>query len=106
MLAAMAKSPSWAITLEESEKLAVAINGVTQLYDIPMLDERGRAWMMLTMVGAEVYGTRVATAVIEANKRAKARGSVTPIRPQPQPTASPGPVSNFDYMGPTIGANA
>jgi hypothetical protein len=90
MLAAMAKSPAWAITEEESAKLSAGINKVTALYDLPMMDERGRAWLGLAMVGVEVYGSRIATAVIEANKRAKQRPAPTPIKP------APNPISPFD----------
>ena len=96
MLAAMAKSPAWAITEEESGKLSAAITNVTQFYDVPILDEKSRAWMALGMVGFEVYGSRVATAIIEAKQRpraaAQAQGAnVSPIRPQPQATHSPHP---------------
>jgi acyl-CoA hydrolase len=98
MLAAMAKSSAWAITEEEAAKLSAGINKVTALYELPMMDERGRAWLGLAMVGVEVYGSRVATVVIEANKRAKQRGQVTPITKTP-----PGPISAYDYS-PTPGA--
>lgn len=107
MLAAMAKSPSWALTIEESEKLSKAINGVTALYDVPMMDERGRAWLALSMVGVEVYGSRIATAVIEANKQRKtAPANVTPMRPQAASSASsPGPTSPYvDYIPNNPGA--
>lgn len=89
MLAAMSKAPTWAITEEESAKLATAINNVTQHYDVPMLDEKGRAWLALSMVGVEVYGTRVAAAIIEAKKRPRPQTPPTPIRaqaPAPMPT--------------------
>jgi hypothetical protein len=98
MLAAMAKAPAWAITLEESAKLSDSINTVTALYDVAILDERSRAWLGLAMTGAEVYGTRIAAAIIEANKKARARASSAPARPASSP---PGPVPvNFDYIQP------
>jgi hypothetical protein len=89
MLAAITKSPGWAITEDEGAKLSAAINNVTALYDVPMMDERGRALMALAMVGVEIYGTRVATAFIEANKSKAAR------RPTPTPIRETIPVSPF-----------
>jgi hypothetical protein len=94
MGATLAKSPAWAITEEESAKLAAAITQVTQFYEVPMLDEKGRAWLALSMVGFEVYGSRVATAIMEAKARPRtAQGAnVTPMRPQAQAnTHSPHP---------------
>ena len=100
MLAAMAKAPAWAITLEESAKLSDSINTVTALYDVGILDERSRAWLGLAMTAAEVYGTRIATEVIKANKRARDRSGTTPIRPQEQPAQPAQPRSVFDYIQP------
>jgi hypothetical protein len=102
MLAAILKAPGWAITDAESVKLSDAINTVTALYDVPILDERSRAWLGLAMVGAEVYGTRIATEWIKQQQRAReARaGGVTPIR-QPQPQPGPAPVNNpFEFITP------
>lgn len=78
MLAAFLKQPNFEITEEESKKLAAAITKVSELYDVPMLDERSKAWLGLGMVGVEVYGTRLAAAVIDARKRPHV---VTPIKP-------------------------
>jgi hypothetical protein len=82
MMAAIAKAPAWAITEDESAKLAKAIDDVAQHYEMPLLDEKGRAWLALSMVGCEVYGTRVASAIIERKQRQPkpAQASVTPIR--------------------------
>jgi hypothetical protein len=78
MLAAFLKQPTFQITEEESAKLAAAITRVSELYEVPMLDERSKAWLGLGMVGVEVYGTRLAAAVVEAKKRPHV---VTPIKP-------------------------
>lgn len=68
MLAAFLKVPGLAITEDESKKLAAAITRVTDLYDVPMLDEKTRAWINLTLVGVEVYGTRAATVLVERKR--------------------------------------
>jgi hypothetical protein len=82
MLAAITKQSTLIITEEESEKLAAAINRVAELYEAPFLTEEARAWMALSMVGIEVYGTRVAAAIVEAKSR-RPQGVVTPIRHTP-----------------------
>jgi hypothetical protein len=86
MLAAFLKEPSFQITEAESAKLAAAITRVSELYEVPMLDERSRAWLGLGMVGVEVYGTRLAAAVVAAKQRPHV---VTPIKPA---AAEPRPV--------------
>ena len=82
MLAALTKNPTLILTEDESAKLAAAVNRVTELYDVPLLDERSRAWIGLSLVGVEVYGTRIATAVMDARKRPHV---VTPIKPTQPP---------------------
>ena len=82
MLAALTKQPSLVLTEDESEKLGNAINRVVELYDVPLLDERSRAWIGLSLVSVEVYGTRIAAAVVEAKKRPHV---VTPIKQAQQP---------------------
>jgi hypothetical protein len=84
MLAALAKQPSLILTEEESEKLATAINRVAELYDTPFLDDRSRAWINVTMVCLEVYGTRLAAAYVESKRRPHV---VTPIKQAAQPNA-------------------
>jgi hypothetical protein len=84
MLSVLAKQPSLVLTEEESEKLANAINRVAELYDTPFLDERSRAWINAAMVGAEVYGTRLAAVYFESKRRPHV---VTPIKQATQPNA-------------------
>jgi hypothetical protein len=103
MLAAISKAPAWAITVEESAKLSKAINDVTAQYDVAILDEKTRAWIGLAMVGVEVYGSRVATVVLEAKAKAKAKpaaaANVAPIRQQP--AAAQAQAQGFaEYMTP------
>jgi len=88
MLAALMKQPGLMITEEESAKLAAAVNRVVELYDVPLLDERSRAWIGLSLVGVEVYGTRIAAAVIDAKQRPHI---VTPIKPAAAQAATPRP---------------
>jgi hypothetical protein len=94
MLATFTSSPNLVITEEESKKLAAGITRVVELYDVPMLDERSRAWIGLALVGVEVYGTRITAAVVAAKRRPAV---VTPFRhPQPQqqpPQQQPPPVT-------------
>lgn len=61
MGATLTKAPAFAITDDEAKELATAINRVTDLYEIPLLDEKSRAWLNLGIVGVKVYGTRVIT---------------------------------------------
>jgi hypothetical protein len=87
MLAAFTKQPNFIVTEEEAAKLAKGISRVAELYDAPLLDERTRAWIGLALVGAEVYGTRIAAVVVEAKRRQNGATPpmVRPIRPAPAP---------------------
>jgi hypothetical protein len=69
MGAVLLRSPAFIITEEESKLLADAITRVTDLYEVPLLDEKSRAWLNLGMAGVEVYGTRVAAVVMESKKK-------------------------------------
>lgn len=91
MLAAFTQEPTLAITDDESKKLAAAVSRVVELYDVPLLDERSRAWIGLGLAGVEVYGTRIAAAVVSSKRRP---ASVTPINKQP--SSSPPPPSIID----------
>jgi len=75
MCSSLLTIPSLSITENESEQLATAINRVIELFEIPMLDEKTRAWINLGMVGVRVYGTRVTAAIVERKKE--------PPAPQP-----------------------
>ena len=86
MGAAISKQPTLALTEDESAKLAAAISRVAEHYEVPMLDEKSRAWLALGVAGCEVYGTRIAAIVIEAKKRPHV---VPPKQPAPAPVAPP-----------------
>lgn len=91
MAASLLKVPSFIITEEESKRLAIAITRVTELYELPILDEKTRAWLNLGIVGFEVYGTRI---VAEMNERKKKQPApppmvITPIRPHREPPPPP-----------------
>jgi len=60
-VAAIFKSPGFAITPDESEKLGDAITRVTELYDISVLPEKTIAWINLAMVAGTIYGPRMMT---------------------------------------------
>ena len=56
--------------LEESEakQLAAAVTAVSELYELPFLDEKSQAWIGLGFVAATIYGPRIVTLVNEAKK--------------------------------------
>ena len=98
MLAAFLKQPTFQITEEESAALAAAITRVSELYEVPMLDERSKAWLGLGMVGVQVYGTRLAAAVVEAKKRPHV---VTPIKPAAAAESRPPIIDQAAYASST-----
>lgn len=49
------KMPMLHITRSGSDELAQAILDVTELYDVPLLSEKGMAWANLAAVAAKVY---------------------------------------------------
>jgi hypothetical protein len=93
MLAVLAKNPMLELTEGEAKKLGQAVERVTELYEVPLLDERSRAWINLGLVGFEVYGTRIIATMAE-KKQHKTPAPVTQIRPH---QAHPGPITSDDY---------
>jgi hypothetical protein len=96
------KVPSLVITEEEAKHLATAITRVSELYEIPILDEKARAWINLGMVGVQVYGTRIAAAMVERRKKAPAPPPmvISPFRPHPVPPQQPiPPIREAEAMG-------
>ncbi len=65
----MLKIPELSMTAEESSELAEAINTVTELYDVPLMDEKTMAWINLAMVGAKVYAPRVVAITVNKKKQ-------------------------------------
>ena len=88
MGAVLLKNPSLIITEDESKRLAAAITRVSELYEIPLLDEKARAWINLGLVGVEVYGTRITAAIVERKKKA----------PAPSPASSPQIIRPFEHQ--------
>lgn len=71
------KTPELSMEEEEAKELATAITRVTELYDVPMMDEKTMAWINLAMVGAKIYGPRaVAVTVNKKNKPRQNMGVV------------------------------
>ena len=99
MGAALLKMPDLALTEEEAKHLATAITRVSELYELPLLDEKTRAWMNLGIVGFEVYGTRIVAHMAERKKKQPAPPPmvITPFRPpQHHPPPTPPPIdANF-----------
>jgi len=63
------KTPEWALTDEEAEKYGKAVSRVTELYDIPMMDEKSRAWLNLGIVSMEISAPRIAAVILGKKKR-------------------------------------
>ncbi len=68
MAAAFLKVPELALTMEESENLSEAITRVSELYDIPLMDEKTMAWVNLAIVAGGIYGPRFVAAKINKQK--------------------------------------
>lgn len=64
------KVPEMALSEEESKQLADAVTRVSELYDMPLMDDKTLAWVNLAMVASSVYGPR-AVAVIAIGRTKK-----------------------------------
>ncbi len=69
MGASFLKVPELTLTNEESEALCEAIMRVTELYDIPLVDEKTMAWVNLAMVAGGIYAPRFIAAKINKSKQ-------------------------------------
>lgn len=81
-IANMFKSEMFAITTDESEKLARAITRVTELYEVRLLPEKQMAWLNLAMALGGVYGPRIAASSFK--KKAAKKGPQIVDMPSPQ----------------------
>lgn len=81
-IANMFKSEMFAITTDESEKLARAITRVTELYEVRLLPEKQMAWLNLAMALGGVYGPRIAANSLK--KKAAKKGPQIVDMPSPQ----------------------
>lgn len=79
--------PEILLTQDEAKQLAEAVNRVTELYDIPLMDEKTYAWVQLGMVASTIYGPRIATVVLKTPKKGKTSGKVVDM-------PSPGQMAN------------
>lgn len=83
MAATMMEAPEFAVTEEESDKLAAAVSKVTELYDVAIMGEKTAAWVGLAVAGGTIYGPRL----IALNNRVKYEAAntarkVTVLKPQ------------------------
>ena len=83
--ATMLKTPELMISEDESKKLAKAVNHVTELYDVKIMDEKTAAWLALGGTMVQVYGTRVVSVMAKAKTRGPAKGRVTVMPPHGAP---------------------
>jgi len=69
MGATFLKVPELALSEDESKALGEAVVKVTELYDVPMMDEKTLAWVNLAMVASGIYGPRIVAAKINHSKK-------------------------------------
>lgn len=97
--------PEFGLTREESSMLAEAVTGVTELYDIPLADEKTLAWLNLGSVAMMVYGPRVGGAIFRRKRMTIVGRGAQPQQPPPQPirpqtssaSAKPNGAARVDY---------
>jgi hypothetical protein len=76
---------SLAISEREAKELAASIVRVSELYDLPLLDEKTRAWLGLGMTMASVYGTRIGAWYIGEERKRKERRAAAAAAKQAGP---------------------
>jgi hypothetical protein len=76
------------LTGEESKQLAEAVNRVTELYDIPLMDDKTYAWLQLGMVASTIYGPRIAVVVMKTPKKGKSQQGKVVDMPSPNAVAN------------------
>lgn len=76
--ASFLKVPQLELSEDEAAKLGKAVSRVSELYDMPLMDEKTQAFVNLAMVGASIYGPRFMSYRLDA--QTKARKKVQPIR--------------------------
>ena len=54
--------PELALTEDESKLLSAAVLRVSELYELPLLNEKAMAWINLTLVAGTIYGPRIVAA--------------------------------------------
>jgi hypothetical protein len=68
MGATFLKMPEMAINEDESKALSDAVTRVTELYDIPLMDEKTMAWVNLAIVASGVYAPRFVAVKVNRSK--------------------------------------
>jgi len=81
MGAAFLKVPELMLTEDESKQLGDAVTRVTELYEVPLMDEKTLAWVNLAIVASGIYGPRTVAVVV--NKKKEAKPTIVPPRPKP-----------------------
>ena len=83
MLGAALSAPELMMTEEESRDIADAATRVTELYEMPLLDEKTLAWANLGIVMGRVYGTRAVAimARVKSERKNKTRSQVVTMQP-------------------------
>ena len=91
LLAMVSKTPCLEIGKDESEKLAVAIKGVLNEYDLKP-SPKAMAWSQLLAVSVAVYSPRIALLVLQAKANKEAKKNATPFPTPETPQTQPGTI--------------
>lgn len=67
------KIPELELDETESKNLAASINRVTELYDIPLPDEKIQAWVMLAVTCSSIYGPRLGAVLLKPKQHIKGK---------------------------------
>jgi hypothetical protein len=75
MAATFLKTPELALDEAEAKQLSDAVTRVSELYEIPLMDEKTMAWVNLAITAGTIYGPR-AVAVVAVKMNRKPKGPV------------------------------
>lgn len=79
MMGAMfVNQPTLMLEQQEAKQLSEAITAVTELYELPFLDEKSQAWAALGFCVATIYAPRI-VAMVNENKKKKGPQLVTGV---------------------------
>jgi hypothetical protein len=94
MLALVLKAPTFAITEDESKRLALALKNLAQHYNFGPMNPQLLAWIQLVTVAASIYGPKLM--MLAAQARAAKAAAANPVRAAggtPVPSPAPAPVA-------------
>lgn len=91
MLALLLKSPHFAISADESKRLALALKNLASHYNITP-NPQVMAWVQLVGVGIAIYGPRIGFSLAQAKQRQAAQANQVTRSPVNFPTTA-APVS-------------